>query len=73
MKKLVVVLIALLLILTFISCVDNKQTDKDGDVFLPQTAESTDTAVDFGSNSGNSGISTNEYGEIELPRDNFNN
>ena len=72
MKKLLAVLIAFLLILTFISCVDNKQTDRDGDVTLPQPSESSALETSSGVNSSVGGISTNADGEIELPRDNFN-
>ena len=63
MKKLIAVLIVFLLILTFISCVDNKQTDKEGDVTLPQTAESSQETYS-GGNGG--GLFINEDGNLEF-------
>ena len=72
MKRFVAVLVVLLLIFTFASCVDNKQTDTDGDVTLPKTesASETDPFADNGDINGI--ISTNSDREIEFPKDYFN-
>ena len=70
MKKLIAVLIVFLLILTFISCVDNKQTDKEGDVTLPQTAEASGSASITETKGESTPFSTSA--DVELNKHYFN-
>ena len=66
MKKITAILLALLLIITFISCVDNKVSTEDVRIPGRESSETSSETKNPSSNSGNPGYVDSD-GKINLP------